>query len=605
LAPRDRICSNQGKVMTHTEPTAPVSTAHLASASEPAGLEPEQRASLDKAIAELSEGANRWSTTPLAQRAALLAAVHAATSASSERWATTASDIKGLPAGSPLVGEEWITGPYAALAGVGSLAESVASLAGGVSPLAKTTFGAGPGRRVTVPVLPANGLEWVLMNGFSAEVWMKPGRTAADVRASAGLGELTPQATGGVGLVLGAGNITSIPPLDVLYELVANNRTVILKLNPIMDRMLAIYQEALAPLVEFGALRIVQGAGDVGGYLARHPGISHVHITGSATTHDVVVYGAGADGVARKRAGTRLLTKPITSELGGVSPIIIIPSLWTKSDLRYQAEHVATQRLHNGGYNCIAGQVVVLSSTWPQKDAFLAELRSALQRAPARPPWYPGSDDRLGSAAAAYPGAERLGVDGCRVLIDLNAGNDASTVITTEYFSPVLGVIQVPGTGQEFLDAAVQTANNDFAGTLGANIIADPKTIKELGPGFLEAIAELRYGTIGINAWTGLGFLTPAARWGAFPGATVSDVQSGVGIVHNSLLLDDPERTVVRGPFRPFPRSFAHGELTLFPKPPWFVTARSAATTGRLLSGFAAGPSWGKLPAIFLSAFRA
>jgi aldehyde dehydrogenase (NAD(P)+) len=307
----------------------------------------------------------------------------------------------------------------------------------------------------------------------------------------------------------------------------------------------------------------------------------------------------------RVGGGPPLLTKPITSELGGVSPIIIVPSVWTKRDLRYQAEHVATQRLHNGGYNCIAGQVVVLSSAWPQKDAFLAELRSSLDRAPARPAWYPGSDDRLGLAAATYPDAERLCAGGCRLLIDVNPDDDASNLMTTEYFSPVLGVIQVPGTGQGFLNAAVETANDKFAGTLGASVIADAKTIKDLGHGFLEAIAGLRHGTIGINAWSGLSFFIPAASWGAFPGATISDVQSGVGIVHNALLLDGPERTIVRGPFRPFPRSFAHGELTLFPKPPWFVTARSAATTGRLLSGFAAGPSWGKLPGIFLSAFRA
>ena len=36
--------------------------------------------------------------------------------------------------------------------------------------------------------------------------------------------------------MLGAGNITSIPPLDVLYEIVADNRAVLLKLNPIMAR---------------------------------------------------------------------------------------------------------------------------------------------------------------------------------------------------------------------------------------------------------------------------------------------------------------------------------------------------------------------------------
>jgi aldehyde dehydrogenase (NAD(P)+) len=594
--------------MTDTEesdPLALVKTAHLWPDYHEAGLDPEMRGWLDNAVAELAEGATGWSTTPLAERAGLLAAVHAAMIGTAERWATTASDIKGLAAGSPLVGEEWISGPYATLAGVGALTNTVTSLAGGVSPLAKTRFGVGPGGRLTVPVLPANALERVLMHGFSAEVWMKPTRTAAHVRATAGLGELTPEVPAGVGLVLGAGNITSIAPLDVLYELVANNRTVLLKLNPTLDRMLAIYQEALAPLIDFGALRIVLGGGDVGRYLAHHPGISHVHITGSAATHDVVVFGAGADGAARKRARTPLLAKPITSELGGVSPIIIVPGTWTQRDLRYQAEHVATQRLHNGGSNCIAGQVVILSSDWPQKDAFLAELGGAMNRAPARPAWYPGSNDRLRSAAASYPDAKHLGADGRWLLIDIHPGHDSSTLVTTEYFCPVLGVIQVPGTGQEFLAAAVESANDDFVGTLGANIIADPKTIRQLGHGFLEAVAELAYGTIGINVWTGLGFLAPTARWGAFPGATIDDVRSGVGIVHNALLLDDPERTVVRGPFRPFPRSFAHGELTLFPKPPWFVSARSAATTGRLLSGFAAGPSWRKLPAIFLSAFRA
>jgi aldehyde dehydrogenase (NAD(P)+) len=129
--------------------------------------------------------------------------------------------------------------------------------------------------------------------------------------------------------------------------------------------------------------------------------------------------------------------------------------------------------------------------------------------------------------------------------------------------------------------------------------------MKALGDGFDNAIARLEYGAIAINSWTGLAYLTAAASWGAFPGHTIDDVQSGIGVVHNALLIDSTERTVVRGPFRPFPRSFAHGEWALFPKPPWFVTARSAAKTGRLLSGFAAAPSWAKMPAIFLSAFRA
>jgi aldehyde dehydrogenase (NAD(P)+) len=84
----------------------------------------------------------------------------------------------------------------------------------------------------------------------------------------------------------------------------------------------------------------------------------------------------------------------------------------------------------------------------------------------------------------------------------------------------------------------------------------------------------------------------------------LDDVQSGIGVVHNALLLDGPERTVVRGPFRPAPRSILHGEFTLSPRPPWFVTNRTATTTGRLLTRFVASPRWAALPQIFVSALR-
>jgi hypothetical protein len=37
---------------------------------------------------------------------------------------------------------------------------------------------------------------------------------------------------------------------------------------------------------------------------------------------------------------------------------------------------------------------------------------------------------------------------------------------------------------------------------------------------------------------------------GAYPGNTSRDIQSGTGFVHNSFLLDYPEKTVYRQPFR-------------------------------------------------------
>ncbi|MEO6021340.1 MAG: aldehyde dehydrogenase family protein [Knoellia sp.] len=563
------------------------------------------RNALDAAIATVQAGERRWAGLGLTERVALLGRVHAAVASQAEQWVAAAVRAKNLDPNSPLVGEEWLSGPYCTMSGLQMLQHSLSALVDGKSPVATTKFGAAPGGRVAVPVLPTSPYEYLLLHGFSADVWMKPGIGESAVRATAGLGALTPKDTGGVGLVLGAGNITSIAPLDVLYELIAHNRVVVLKLNPTMNELLPVYTAAFAPLIELGLLAVVTGGGDVGAYLTQHAGIAHVHITGSAVTHDVIVWGPGAQGAARRESGTPVLDKPITSELGGVSPIIVVPGEWSAADLTFQAQHVATQRLHNGGYNCIAGQVVVLSEEWPQREAFVAELRKALEAAPERVPWYPGSEDRVTAASTAYAQADHLGKGGGRLLVDTHGGVSAAAIETTEYFAPVLGIVDVPGTGRAFLDAAIEHANTALVGTLGANIIIAPATLKELGNGFDESLVRLEYGTIAVNAWTGVGFLTAGAPWGAFPGHTLADVQSGIGIVHNAFLLEDTERTVVRGPFRPFPRSFAGGEFSLSPKPPWFVSARSARRTGQLLTRFAAKPSWAKLPGIFASAFRA
>jgi aldehyde dehydrogenase (NAD(P)+) len=515
-----------------------------------------------------------------------------------------AATYKQLPMDSQLLGEEWTSGPYAVLTGTAVLAQSIAALEAGRSPVDGYRFGTAPGGRTTVRVLPHGVYDQLLLSGFRAEVWMPPGVTEATVRAQAGLALRDPGGPGGVGVVLGAGNITSIPVLDVLYELYANNRVALLKLNPITDVLFDVFSRVLAPLIELDLVRIIKGGADVGTYLVHHDLVDHVHMTGSALTHDAIVWGTGPEAATRKAAGTPLLDKPITSELGGVSPTIVVPGSWSDADLRFQAEHVATQKLHNGGYNCIASQVLVVSSDWPQKDAFLKHLHEALAKAPARPAYYPGSDNRVAQARQAYPGAEEIR---SRILVPIPSASDADAsepALCTEYFAPVLAVLELPGDARTFLDTAVSTVNDKFVGTLGANIIADPRTISRLGAAFEQAIADLRYGTVTVNAWTGVGYLTAAATWGAFPGHTLQDVQSGIGVVHNAVLLAGPERTVLRGPFRPAPRALLHGELSMSPKPPWFVANKTAATTGRRLTGFAARPRLSALPGIFASALR-
>ncbi|WP_433549230.1 aldehyde dehydrogenase family protein [Streptomyces sp. CA-294286] len=560
-----------------------------------------QEAQVDQALAELVRGEAAWAACDLPRRGRLLEQVRAATAAQGEAWVRAAAAYKRLPDRSPLLGEEWISGPYPVLTGTTALAASVRALAAGRSPVEGFPLARAPGGRVAVRVLPHGVHDRLLLSGFGAEVWMPPGVTARRVREQAGLSLRRPERTAGVGVVLGAGNITSIPVLDVLYELYAHNRVVALKLNPLIDGLFDVFSAVLAPLIDVGAVRILTGGADVGTLLVHHPAVGHVHMTGSAATHDTIVFGTGAEAARRRRNGTPLLTKPVTSELGGVSPTLVLPGAWSEADLRFQAMHVATQRLHNGGYNCVAAQLVVIGSDWPQKERFLTHLRAALAHAPARPAYYPGSDDRVKQVLDACPNARVLNE---RVLVEGVDPRDPGPLLTTESFAPVLGVVELPGDAREFLDTAVRAANERFAGTLGVNLIAHPRTLAGLGPALDAAIAELRYGTVAVNAWTGVGYLTANASWGAFPGHSVYDVQSGIGVVHNALLLDGPERTVVRGPFRPAPRSLLHGEFSLSPKPPWFVDNRTAASTGRLLADFAAGPRWSALPRIFASALR-
>lgn len=560
--------------------------------------------SLDAAIEELRAGSRTWSALTLSQRIRLLRSIRATVATEAEEWALTAARAKGLDLGSPLVGEEWLTGPYATVVSIDAYIETLTSLRVGASPLDRLRVNTAPGDRVRVHAFPTSAVDGLLVSGFSGEVWLRPGVTLADAQRKAGLGQLLPNESGGVGLVLGAGNITSIPVLDVLYELIAHNRVSILKINPTQDSLAPVFERALAPLVSLGLLRIVQGGGEVGAALTEHAGIDHVHITGAARTFETIVFGRTATG--KRRARPRL-SVPITAELGGVSPIIVVPGPWSDADLRFQAEHVATMRLHNSGHNCVAGQVVILSAEWAQREQFLAEVESAMARAPQRPVWYPGAQARLAEVADTYPSAH-WSSGHTRAVIAVGTDADPTPIETTEYFAPALGVVTLPGNGQEFLDAAVEYANDRLTGTLGANLLIDPVTEAALGDGFENAIAELRYGTVAINTWTGVAFGIPTMPWGAYPGGTLDDVQSGIGVVHNALLLDDIERGVMRGPFRPFPRSAGSlvgaGTFSALPRPPWFVTSPGAADGGRLLTRFRIRPRLTTLLGILESAFR-
>ena len=61
---------------------------------------------------------------------------------------------------------------------------------------------------------------------------------------------------------------------------------------------------------------------------------------------------------------------------------------------------------------------------------------------------------------------------------------------------------------------------------------------------------DLRYGAIGVNVWHALAFAMGSTTWGAYPGHSRTDIESGTGVVGNAAMFDRPQKSVVRGPFR-------------------------------------------------------
>jgi aldehyde dehydrogenase (NAD(P)+) len=379
---------------------------------------------------------------------------------------------------------------------------------------------------------------------------------------------------------------------------------VVCKMNPINEYLGPILEDVFAPLIRDGYLAFVYGGGDVGAYLTAHGTVEVIHITGSARTHDTIVYGPGEDGERRKASDERLLDKPIYSELGGVGGTIVLPGPWSGADFQYQAEHIVTQKLHNSGHNCVASQVLILPSEWDGSQRLLDEVRRQLAASEDRDAYYPGTEQNIEALRAEVPDAEVLG-DGAKRIFVANIDPELDHYgFRNEFFGPMMVSTSLPGDAREFLAQAVNFCNDHLYGTLSVNLIVHPSTKKQLGKDFDRAIAELRYGGIGINVWVGAAFLLSRAAWGAYPGHTYTDVQSGIGAVHNALMFDKPAKTVVEAPFHPFPRSARSGQLALFPKPPWFLTNKTAASTAKLLTDFAADPSASKLPRLFASALR-
>lgn len=555
-------------------------------------------------VAALSRATGAWARLTPVDLLPLLEQLRWNALSAAPTWVGLASEAKGLPEGSPLRGEEWLGGPYALISGINALIRSLSALAKDRSPVTGFPVRAIDHGKIAVQILPTTMQDRTLFSGYSAEVWMEHGVTKENLPRHAAR-RFGTSVQPGVALVLGAGNVNAIPVLDALYKMVVEGQVCIVKLSEVNDYLLETFDTIFAPLVGPGYVRFVTGNDGVGARLAEHPEIHSIHVTGNARTHDAIVYGPGRDGERRKQARTPRNPRPITSELGGVSPTIVVPGTWSDADFRFQAEHLVTQKLHNGGFNCTASQIVMLPAGWDGSVRLLQHLRQVLQEVvDQRPSYYPGADQRREAVLSAHPRAQVLGSRAPFVFVEhLNPDAD-DMLYRDEVFGPAWGILDLRSTSvAEYLDKAVDFANRKLAGTLACQLVVHPRTYREHREAIDNAVHDLRYGCVAVNAWSGVGFALPFARWGAYPGHPLHDVQSGIGVVHNALMLERTEKTVVRGPFTPFPRSVSRGGLHTAPKPIWFVTHRGAARAAEALTRLEATGNLGQYAQAMRAAF--
>ncbi|TGO64022.1 hypothetical protein BCON_0009g00310 [Botryotinia convoluta] len=126
------------------------------------------------------------------------------------------------------------------------------------------------------------------------------------------------------------------------------------EVTPLHGQILAqVYAEAGLPP---GVFNIVHGDGSVGGYLTTHPGVAKVSFTGQVST---------GQKVAASAAGGM---KYVTMELGGKSPLIILPD----TDLENAVDGAMMANFYSTGQVCTNGTRVFVHES--MKSAFEKRL---------------------------------------------------------------------------------------------------------------------------------------------------------------------------------------------------------------------------------------
>ncbi len=563
-------------------------------------MAPTPRAKIDEVLARLKKAAPEFAALAVSERIDLLEKIRDGYAVVLEDAVREGTALKGLD---PVTGtgEEWLAHGMTVMRHIRLLLQSLEQIRDSGSPSVNPDWiSQRPDGRVTVRAFPHTAMDSLLFGGIRAEIWMEKGVDRAEMFRRQARFYKSPHG-GKVSLVLGAGNVAAIPPRDSLTRMFNDGQVVALKMNPVNEYLGPHLEKAFAPAIEKGYFAVVYGGGEEGAYLAGHPAVDDIHITGSDKTHDAIVWGPpGPEREERMRQNKPLLEKEITSELGNITPVIVVPGPWTAAELDFQARNVAGMIANNASFNCNAAKMLVTPKGWPQREALLAAIESALAKVGPRRAYYPGAGERFKALTDGRPGLRLIGSvqEGqlpWAIIPGVEAANAADKLFRNEPWCSILsesslGSAEAPA----FLEAAVKFANDQLWGTLCCSLLVHPATMKDpAGAAAVEkAIDQLRYGTVAVNAWAAVGFSLGTTPWGAHPSSSLKDIQSGRGWVFNTLMLDGIEKTVIRAEFK------------LSPKPVWFSDHKTTHLVGKRMATLEKHGSWLKLPSVAMAALR-
>ncbi|MFM7245654.1 MAG: aldehyde dehydrogenase family protein [Planctomycetaceae bacterium] len=510
-------------------------------------------------LASLQAGAASFAAVGPAARGEIARRTAVAVAATADAWVEAAVGIKRAigTVSAAAMAEETATGPLATLRLLLVTARSLREIAADGLPRPALPprvlhRGGGDASFIGVDVLLERWLaDRAMFAGHRGTVrCVNPGDVSAFERSWRQECRERPR-RGGVAAVLGAGNVTGLAVADVVSQVFEHGRAALVKLHPLHEPLVPVFRAALAPLVNAGLVALVAGGVDVARDVIASPAVTHVHLTGGQAAFDAI-------------AAT--LAKPITCELGGVTPWIVVPGRYTPAQLAYQADLVAGSILNNTSFNCISTKCVVTCRGWEQRQAFLDLVSRRLAAMPPRPAWYPGS-----AAAWELVTESRPPADGTLPWV-FRAGVDPDREprwLEREWFVPVAVEVPLEAADMEAFCARASALCRRLPGSLAASVTI-PESLSAADGQRVERLVEhLEYGTVAVNTWSALGYAFASLPWGGFPGGTITEPRSGIGFVHDPLLLPLVHNSILRAP------------LLVRPAPPWLPWHRHGAAITR------------------------